>query len=204
MDLIYMITTGLETTIPISSYAFVEFEDDRDARDAFNEMREARFEGYRLNVQFAKNTPSASWRYEPGGRGNSGGGDHSKSQSRGGRSPTRRRSPRRRSGSPAGGRGQHRRPRSPALEQVRRRDSASRSPVRGRSRDRSGNDISVDTGISSPKVQSADKNGRDHAEAHRDIHSRSPSPRPRSPSPRPRSLSPRPRSISPRARSVTP
>ncbi|KAF8924161.1 hypothetical protein BGZ52_008613, partial [Haplosporangium bisporale] len=32
-------------------YAFVEFEDDRDARDAYNAMRDVRFEGYRLDVQ---------------------------------------------------------------------------------------------------------------------------------------------------------
>ncbi|KAF9965709.1 hypothetical protein BGZ65_000671, partial [Modicella reniformis] len=62
-------------------YAFVEFEDDRDAREAFHEMSDIRFENHRLDVQYAKNAPSASWRYERGGgRGRS-------------RSPRRGRSP---------------------------------------------------------------------------------------------------------------
>ncbi|KAF9347979.1 hypothetical protein BGX26_000568 [Mortierella sp. AD094] len=175
-------------------YAFVEYEDDRDARDAFNEMRDARFEGYRLNVQFAKNTPSSSWRYERGA-----GGERPKSPRRGPRSPPRRRSPRRRSNSP-GDRGQHRRPRSPAQGETRRRNSASRSPVRGRSRDRDGDrdgDTRMPSHERSPGANDTDKNGRGHAEARDDGDNRS-----RSLSPRP--LSPRPRSIFPRARSVTP
>ncbi|KAI8359427.1 hypothetical protein B0O80DRAFT_440257 [Mortierella sp. GBAus27b] len=119
-------------------YAFVEFEDDRDAREAYHEMRDVRFEGYRLDVQFAKNAPSASWRYERGGaRGRS-------RSPRRGRSPPRRRSPRRspsppprrhsisardRSSSPRG-----RRPRSPSPGTGHRR-SSSRSPVHGEDRE---------------------------------------------------------------------
>lgn len=38
----------------MDSYAFVEFEDDRDAKDAYNEMRDTRFQGYRLNVEVWK------------------------------------------------------------------------------------------------------------------------------------------------------
>ncbi|KAF9109876.1 hypothetical protein BGX27_007090 [Mortierella sp. AM989] len=181
-------------------YAFVEYEDDRDARDAYNEMRDVRFEGYRLNVQYAKNTPSASWRYERGGGGREGGrdggrdggrnGDRSKSPRRGARSPPRRRSPRRRSASP-GDRGQPRRPRSPIPAEPRRRSSASRSPVRGRSRERDGDRAGENHRVSSrsPGANDVDKHGLAEA-PEGDNHSRSPSPRRRS--------------ISPRARSVTP
>ncbi|KAI8601983.1 hypothetical protein EDD21DRAFT_373075 [Dissophora ornata] len=177
-------------------YAFVEYEDDRDARDAYNEMRDARFEGYRLNVQFAKNTPSASWRYERGG-----GGDRSRSPGRRARSPPRRRSPRRRTPSPAarrrsasprGGSPSGRRPRSPNAAEDRGRSSASRSPVRDRSRDRH-----------------ADRDGDDRDGDDRRHASRSRSPEGKNggrgeAGDQSRSPSPRPRSISPRARSVTP
>ncbi|RUS26774.1 hypothetical protein BC938DRAFT_484133 [Jimgerdemannia flammicorona] len=51
-------------------YAFVEFEDPRDAEDALNGMRGRRLEGYYLDVQvcaleqcWAKNAPSSRWRY---------------------------------------------------------------------------------------------------------------------------------------------
>ncbi|KAI7867353.1 hypothetical protein BDF14DRAFT_1802965 [Spinellus fusiger] len=45
-------------------YAFVEFEDPRDAEDAFNEMHGRRLDGYTISVQWARNAPSASWRYD--------------------------------------------------------------------------------------------------------------------------------------------
>ncbi|KAI4524582.1 RNA-binding domain-containing protein, partial [Schizophyllum commune Tattone D] len=44
-------------------YAFVEFRSDRDAEDAYYDMHDRLFDGYRLEVQWAKNPPSAEWRY---------------------------------------------------------------------------------------------------------------------------------------------
>ncbi|CDS07788.1 hypothetical protein LRAMOSA01737 [Lichtheimia ramosa] len=45
-------------------YAFVEFEDTRDAEDAFHEMHGRRVDGYTISVQWAKNAPRQSWRFE--------------------------------------------------------------------------------------------------------------------------------------------
>ncbi|KAF9104368.1 hypothetical protein BGX27_010125 [Mortierella sp. AM989] len=176
-------------------YAFVEFEDDRDARDAYHEMRDVRFEGYRLDVQYAKNAPSASWRYERGG-----GRGRSRSPPRRGRSPPRRRSPRRspspvprrrslsprgRSPSPRG-----RRPRSPSPTAARRRSSASRSPVRGRSEEH--RDRDADQAMSPVRRSRSPERrlSRDIINGHEGGRSRSPSPRRRSISPRPRSVTP--------------
>ncbi|KAK3818631.1 MAG: hypothetical protein J3Q66DRAFT_338133 [Benniella sp.] len=174
-------------------YAFVEFEDDRDAREAYHEMRDVRFEGYRLDVQFAKNAPSASWRYERGG-----GRGRSRSPRRG-RSPPRRRSPRRspspprrRSASPRGRSSspRGRRPRSPSPGAARRRSSASRSPARdeGRAKEERDDDQTGSPMRSrSPEGRASDADrGNERAQGD---HSRSPS---------------RGRSVTPRARSMTP
>ncbi|KAI8327909.1 hypothetical protein BC941DRAFT_445990 [Chlamydoabsidia padenii] len=45
-------------------YAFVEFEDPRDAEDSFNEMHGRRIDGYTISVQWARNAPSSSWRFD--------------------------------------------------------------------------------------------------------------------------------------------
>ncbi|CDH59856.1 predicted protein [Lichtheimia corymbifera JMRC:FSU:9682] len=45
-------------------YAFVEFEDERDAEDAFNEMHGRRIDGRTISVQWARNAPSARWRFD--------------------------------------------------------------------------------------------------------------------------------------------
>ncbi|KAI8393477.1 uncharacterized protein BYT42DRAFT_601139 [Radiomyces spectabilis] len=106
-------------------YAFVEFEDPRDAEDAYYEMHGRRIDGYPISVQWARNAPSSSWRFD--------------------RSPRRRRSPsprrlpprrvsygrsRSRSRSPyRGARSPSPRGRSPPPLD-RRYDSRSRSPPR--------------------------------------------------------------------------
>ncbi|KAK3833945.1 MAG: hypothetical protein JOS17DRAFT_739872 [Linnemannia elongata] len=210
-------------------YAFVEYKDERDARDAYNEMRDARFDGHRLSVQFAKNTPNASWRYERGG-----GRDRSRSpSSRRGRSPPRRKSsPRRRSSrSPRdrerGDRGDRgsdrerdrsgdRKPRSPtagrdgAADNDRRRGSGSRSPARAErssSNNNAENSNGGDRGRGGSRKRHDDSPEGAGDDRRRDLGSRSATPErsaPRDDGGRSRSASPRPRSISPRARSVTP
>ncbi|KAI8585691.1 hypothetical protein BDZ88DRAFT_510415 [Geranomyces variabilis] len=50
--------------IATKPYAFVEFEDDRDAEDAYYEMQNRKVDGYPLNIQWAKNAPSRNWRYD--------------------------------------------------------------------------------------------------------------------------------------------
>ncbi|KAJ3290145.1 hypothetical protein HK104_006985 [Borealophlyctis nickersoniae] len=83
-----------------STYAFVEFEDPRDAEDALHEMRDRSVDGYVINVQWAKNTPSRNWRFDDRERGPRGAPRRSRSRSpaRGGSSryDDRRRSPPRR------------------------------------------------------------------------------------------------------------
>ncbi|KAG0066895.1 hypothetical protein BGZ93_002685 [Podila epicladia] len=177
-------------------YAFVEFEDDRDAKDAYHAMRDVRFEGYRLDVQFAKNSPSSSWRHEGSkyGRNRSPrrdgrGRGRSPPPRRRSRSPRRRTTPSPRARSPDARRrsvSPRRRSASPVAR--RRRSSASRSPVRGRSTepraDQEGDIKMTDRDRDRDSVD--DRQDRDQD----DRRSRSVS-RPRSPSPRPgRSVTP--------------
>lgn len=50
-------------------YAFVEFEDPRDADAAFRDMHGMRFGRHEISIQFAKNAPSANWRFDGPSRG---------------------------------------------------------------------------------------------------------------------------------------
>ncbi|KAJ3024807.1 UNVERIFIED_CONTAM: hypothetical protein HDU68_007773 [Siphonaria sp. JEL0065] len=83
-------------------FAFVEFEDPRDAEDAFYDMQGARIDGYSITLQWAKQAPNRSWRYEDerrrddrrGGHGY-GGGRRDGSRERRGRSRSRSRDDRR-------------------------------------------------------------------------------------------------------------
>ncbi|KAI8801473.1 hypothetical protein BJ742DRAFT_744496 [Cladochytrium replicatum] len=104
-------------------YAFVEFEDTRDAEDALYEMQGRRVDGSPLIIQWAKNAPSRTWRYE--GR--------SRSRSRSPRRRPRSRSPpRRRSPSPD----RERRSPPPLRDGDRRDDDRERSAAGG---DQNGN-----------------------------------------------------------------
>ncbi|KAJ2903538.1 hypothetical protein MKZ38_009663 [Zalerion maritima] len=97
-------------------FAFVEYEDRRDADDAYHEMHNKRIgRDDLLKIEWARTPPSASWRFDSG------------------RDRDRRRSPRRRSPSPRRGRGDY----SPRKDDRRDRDrdyDRERRDTRDRSR----------------------------------------------------------------------
>ncbi|KAI5462744.1 hypothetical protein BGZ63DRAFT_403938 [Mariannaea sp. PMI_226] len=67
------------------SFAFVEYEDRRDADDAYHEMHNKRIgRDDLLKIEWARTPPSASWRFESG---------RDRDRRGGGRSPRRGRSP---------------------------------------------------------------------------------------------------------------
>ncbi|KAI0164224.1 RNA-binding domain-containing protein [Hypoxylon cercidicola] len=68
-------------------FAFVEYEDRRDADDAYHEMHNKRIgRDDLLKIEWARTPPSASWRFDSGR-------DRDGRRERGGRSPRRGRSP---------------------------------------------------------------------------------------------------------------
>jgi len=50
-------------------YAFIEYEDPRDADAAFRDMHGMSFGRDQISIQFAKNAPSANWRFDGPSRG---------------------------------------------------------------------------------------------------------------------------------------
>jgi len=137
-------------------FAFVEYEDARDADDAFHDMHNRRIGRDVFTVEWAKNTPSSSWRFEGGRDRPNREGERAYDRERGGdrdfsrRDPPRRRSPigdRAPRGEPSPARRDDRNgrrgrsySRSPARSPPRRVVDRSRSPRGGDRRDRDDRD----------------------------------------------------------------
>ncbi|KAJ2521038.1 hypothetical protein GGI11_002127 [Coemansia sp. RSA 2049] len=122
-------------------FAFVEYEDSRDADDAYDRMHDQYVDEYRISVQWAKRPPARSWRFDGGESSRRSSRNRSRSRSRS-RSPyggnSRRRGSRDR-GHHGGGRHERRGSRDDSSRydrngggRGRHRDDESRS----RSRDR--------------------------------------------------------------------
>ncbi|KAK0708409.1 hypothetical protein B0H67DRAFT_556900 [Lasiosphaeris hirsuta] len=122
-------------------FAFVEYEDRRDADDAYHDMHNKRMgRDDILKIEWARTPPSASWRFDRSDRDRGDRGE--RGADRGGDRGTRRSSPRRRSPSPR----RSTRDYSPRKDDRRDRDrdydrerrdtrDRSRSPDRERDRD---------------------------------------------------------------------
>ncbi|KAJ1666750.1 hypothetical protein IW140_002341 [Coemansia sp. RSA 1813] len=76
-------------------FAFVEYEDSRDADDAYDRMHDEYIDDHRVSVQWAKRPPARSWRFEDGDSSRRSGSRHkSRSRSPQGRRPRSSRAPR--------------------------------------------------------------------------------------------------------------
>ncbi|KAJ2559952.1 hypothetical protein EV175_000065 [Coemansia sp. RSA 1933] len=146
-------------------FAFVEYEDSRDADDAYDRMHDEYIDDHRVSVQWAKRPPARSWRFDEGDSSRRSSSSRHKSRSRSpqGRRP---RSSRPRSGSRD--RGHHSNGRRSSRDDYRgdrnggRGGGRHRDESRSRSRSRDRRSDSVD----------------------RDRHNRSMSPRDASPGPK--------------------
>merc|ERR1712000_546636 len=149
-------------------FAFVEYEDRRDADDAYYEMHNKRMgRDDVLKIEWARTPPSASWRFESGrDRDRRGGGSTGGRSPRRGRSPSPRRSTRDYSPPP---RKEDRRDRDRDYDRDDRRDrDRSRSPApRDRDRDR---DMKDDRDDRDRRDNGADRKPADSpAPAHDDL-----------------------------------
>jgi len=151
-------------------FAFVEYEDSRDADDAFHDMHNRRIGRDTFTVEWAKNTPSSSWRFD-GGRDRTprDSGTRGDRDRDGDRDFSRRDGPRRRS--PLGDRA----PRgesSPSRRDDRngrRGRSYSRSPARSPIRRGGDRDRSRSPKGSSDRRDRDDKDDRDDRDELRDV-----------------------------------
>ncbi|POR36105.1 Pre-mRNA-splicing factor srp1 [Tolypocladium paradoxum] len=89
-------TRARDLAYEFERFAFVEYEDRRDADDAYYEMHNKRLgRDDMLKIEWARTPPSASWRFESGrDRDRRGGGAGAPRSPRRGRSPSPRRSTR--------------------------------------------------------------------------------------------------------------
>ncbi|KAJ2057878.1 hypothetical protein GGI17_005373 [Coemansia sp. S146] len=170
-------------------FAFVEYEESRDAADAFDRMHDQYVGDHRIGVQWAKRPPARSWRFDGGDERGAPSGDRARSSRR-----SRSRSPSYRSR--GGDRSSRRSGRS--------RSRSSRSPARD---DRRSNGRGYDdrraAASSSRRPPSESRSPPRHARR-RDESAGRPAPRDRSPGSR-RSYSRSPsRSRSPRANPSAP
>ncbi|KAJ2732437.1 hypothetical protein IW152_003832 [Coemansia sp. BCRC 34962] len=130
-------TRARELAHAFERFAFVEYEESRDASDAYDRMHDTYVGDRRIGVQWAKRPPARSWRFDGGSDDRTRSNHRSRSRSPSYRSSRRRggRSRSRDSRSPPRDGRSHRRPSQP-----RRPPSVSRSPPRhARRRDDSPN-----------------------------------------------------------------
>ncbi|GIZ48257.1 hypothetical protein CKM354_001132500 [Cercospora kikuchii] len=135
-------------------FAFVEYENRRDADDAYYEMHNKRIgRDDLLKIEWARTPPSASWRFDTGSDRPRDSRDRDSGRSERGGRDRRERSPRRRSGSP---------PRSRRYDDDREGSARERDYERGSRRD--DRDDRRRDRTRSPEDRDADRPARDERE----------------------------------------